>query len=46
MSKTDTAASTIVPRDVKFDWQQSPLHWIRDDAVSSHALNEFSYLLT
>lgn len=46
MSKTDKAVSAIIPRDVKFDWDQSELHWIRDDAFSSHAINEFSYLLT
>ncbi|HSW13350.1 MAG TPA: metal-dependent hydrolase [Solimonas sp.] len=48
MSATRKSAvvSAIIPRDVKFDWQQSPLHWIRDDAFSSHAINEFSYLLT
>ncbi|PTU30876.1 metal-dependent hydrolase [Stenotrophobium rhamnosiphilum] len=38
--------STIIPRNVKFDWSQSELHWIRDDAFSSHWANEFSYLLT
>lgn len=38
--------SAIIPRNVKFDWSSNELHWIRDDAFSSHAINEFSYLLT
>lgn len=46
MSRTATAVSAIIPRNVQFDWDHSELHWIRDDAFSSHAINEFSYLLT
>jgi len=48
MSVTPEAAvaSAIIPRNVRFDWDRSELHWIRDDAFSSHAINEFSYLLT
>lgn len=38
--------SAIVPRKVKFDWDRSELHWIKNDAFSSHWANEFSYLLT
>lgn len=45
-TQNPAAVSAIIPRNVKFDWEQSPLHWIRDDAFSSHAINEFSYLLT
>lgn len=46
MASASTAPYDIVPRDVHFDWQDSPLHWLRDDAFASHAVNEFSYLLT
>lgn len=35
----------ITPRQVKFDWQQSVLHWLPNDAFASHIINEFSYLL-
>jgi len=41
-----TARSAIIPRKVKFDWETAPLHWLRDDPFTSHAINEFSYLLT
>lgn len=41
-----SATYAIVPREVQFDWQNAPLHWLRDDAFASHAVNEFSYLLT
>ncbi|MGH8518034.1 MAG: metal-dependent hydrolase, partial [Panacagrimonas sp.] len=40
------ARSTIIPRKVKFDWNTASLHWLRDDPFTSHAINEFSYLLT
>jgi predicted metal-dependent hydrolase len=45
---TTTASSadyTIVPRKVQFDWSASPLHWLPDDPLASHMVNEFSYLL-
>ncbi|WP_428384385.1 metal-dependent hydrolase [Nevskia ramosa] len=40
-----TTRSAIVSRKVKFDWENAPLHWLRDDPFTSHAINEFSYLL-
>lgn len=47
---TKAAASTaphdITPRKVQFNWKDSPLHWLKDDIFASHAVNEFSYLLT
>ncbi|MDF2445934.1 MAG: metal-dependent hydrolase [Moraxellaceae bacterium] len=49
MSTRPSASSApydIVPREVKFNWGDSPLHWLKDDAFASHAVNEFSYLLT
>jgi predicted metal-dependent hydrolase len=46
LPSASSAPYDIVPRDVQFDWQSSPLHWLRDDAFASHAINEFSYLLT
>lgn len=45
-SSASTAPYDIVPREVQFDWDSAPLHWLRDDAFASHAVNEFSYLLT
>jgi predicted metal-dependent hydrolase len=41
-----SAATDIVVRNVRFDWDRSDLHWIRDDPFASHLVNEFSYLLT
>jgi predicted metal-dependent hydrolase len=40
-----SADFTIVPRKVAFNWSSAPLHWIPGDPFSSHAVNEFSYLL-
>jgi predicted metal-dependent hydrolase len=41
-----TADNTIIPRQVDFEWSTAPLHWLHGDAFGSHAINEFSYLLT
>lgn len=41
-----SAPYDIVPREVQFDWDSSALHWLKHDAFASHAVNEFSYLLT
>lgn len=46
IKKASSADYDIIPRRVKFDWETSPLHWIPDDPFASHALNEFSFLLT
>jgi predicted metal-dependent hydrolase len=45
-SSASTAPYDIVPRNVTFNWDSTELHWLKDDAFSSHAVNEFSYLLT
>ncbi|WP_434057115.1 metal-dependent hydrolase [Acinetobacter silvestris] len=29
----------------KFDWGNSPLHWILQDSLISHAINHFSFTL-
>lgn len=26
-----TAGSSIIPRKLKYDWENAPLHWLRDD---------------
>ncbi len=49
MAANRTASSAdydIIPRAVHFDWETAPLHWLKDDPFASHAVNEFSYLLT
>ncbi|MFW1950955.1 metal-dependent hydrolase [Acinetobacter beijerinckii] len=35
----------MTPRQVKFEWKNSPLHWIPQDPLASHALNHFSFTL-
>lgn len=45
-SVTPVLTSSIIPRNVSFDWDSAELHWLRDDAFASHWANEFSYLLT
>jgi hypothetical protein len=35
----------LLPRQVKFDWTNSPLHWIPQDPLASHVLNHFSFTL-
>ena len=40
-----SADTRIIPRKVRFDWSGAPLHWLPNDVFSSHAINEFSYLL-
>lgn len=44
-SRASTVPYEIIPRNVSFDWQTAPLHWLRDDPFASHVVNEFSYLL-
>ncbi|MEY1661610.1 metal-dependent hydrolase [Isoalcanivorax beigongshangi] len=40
-----SAPHNVIAREVQFDWEQAPLHWLQDDPFASHAINEFSYLL-
>lgn len=43
-----TASKTTWPlfaRKVSFNWQDSPLHWIPQSPIASHAVNHFSFTL-
>ncbi|ENV08486.1 hypothetical protein F966_03160 [Acinetobacter higginsii] len=40
-----TVTWPLFPRQVKFDWQSSPFHWIPNDPFASHAVNHFSFSL-
>lgn len=35
----------LFPRNVVFDWQTTPLHWIPQSPLASHAINHFSFTL-
>ncbi|MEG0483226.1 MAG: metal-dependent hydrolase [Acinetobacter sp.] len=35
----------LFPRKVSFDWTETPLHWIPQSPLSSHAINHFSFSL-
>lgn len=44
-AQASTADWVLIPRQVKFDWENSPLHWIPQDPLASHAVNHFSFTL-
>lgn len=35
----------MIPRKVEFKWDESPLQWIPQDPLASHAVNHFSFTL-
>ena len=35
----------LIPRKVVFDWEDTPLHWIPQSPLASHAINHFSFTL-
>lgn len=35
----------LIPRKPRFDWRQTPLEWIPDQAFASHFINEINLLL-
>ena len=37
--------SAIKPRQVRFDWTQTPLHWVPGDAQTTHTINVLHLLL-
>jgi len=40
-----TVTWPLFPRQVQFDWQHSPFHWIPNDPFASHWINHFSFSL-
>jgi uncharacterized protein len=42
---TVATAHTIKPRRVKFDWEETPLHWVPGDAFTTHVINVLHLLL-
>ncbi|MEU5882340.1 metal-dependent hydrolase [Spirillospora sp. NPDC047279] len=45
MSGLDERHPTITPRRVKFDWSDTPLHWIPGEPVATHFINVLHLLL-
>ncbi|WP_433462892.1 metal-dependent hydrolase [Spirillospora sp. CA-128828] len=45
MSEIDERHPVITPRRVKFDWADTPLHWIPDEPVATHFINVLHLLL-
>lgn len=44
----DMASKTLwplFPRRVAFNWNESPLHWMPQSPIGSHAVNHFSFTL-
>lgn len=39
------ASWIMTPRQVEFEWNDSPLHWIPQDPLASHGVNHFSFTL-
>ena len=37
--------SAIKPRQVRFEWARTPLHWVPDDAQTTHTINVLHLLL-
>lgn len=35
----------MIPRKVSFEWSNTPLHWIPQSPLASHAINHFSFSL-
>ncbi|REF00860.1 metal-dependent hydrolase [Thermomonospora umbrina] len=44
-ARLDERHPTIVPRRVKFDWSDTPLHWIPGEPVATHFINTLHLLL-
>jgi predicted metal-dependent hydrolase len=44
-SQASKASWAMIPRQVKFEWNDSPLHWIPQDPLASHGVNHFSFTL-
>ncbi|TNE76360.1 MAG: metal-dependent hydrolase [Gammaproteobacteria bacterium] len=42
---TDTQRHQLKARRVEFDFQQTPLHWLKDDPFSTHVINGIHMLL-
>lgn len=45
MSEIDERHPVITPRRVKFDWADTPLHWIPGEPVATHFINVLHLLL-
>ncbi|HEX2316233.1 MAG TPA: metal-dependent hydrolase [Thermomonospora sp.] len=45
MTRLDERHPVIVPRRVKFDWSDTPLHWIPGEPVATHFINTLHLLL-
>ncbi|MFC9973004.1 metal-dependent hydrolase [Spirillospora sp. NPDC127200] len=45
MSEIDERHPAITPRRVRFDWADTPLHWIPDEPVATHFINVLHLLL-
>ncbi|WP_018656806.1 metal-dependent hydrolase [Actinomadura flavalba] len=45
MSGIDERHPEITPRRVRFDWSETPLHWIPDEPVATHFINVLHLLL-
>jgi predicted metal-dependent hydrolase len=45
MAAVTTEGHPIRARRVKFDWDQTPLHWIPDDPATTHLINVLHLLL-
>ena len=44
-AQVSTADWPLFPREVAFDWSNSPFHWIPQSPIASHAVNHFSFTL-
>lgn len=45
MSEIDERHPIIAPRRVRFDWSETPLHWIPGEPVAAHFINVLHLLL-
>ncbi len=45
MKQGSSTPHSLVQRKVVFDWSQTPLHWIPDDASASHTINNINLIL-
>ncbi|MEO3827094.1 metal-dependent hydrolase [Actinomadura sp. B10D3] len=45
MGEIDERHPVIAPRRVRFDWVDTPLHWIPDEPVATHFINVLHLLL-
>ena len=44
-NRVSTADWEMIPRQVQFAWENSPLQWIPQDPIASHNVNHFSFTL-